>query len=370
MLPFFGELYGNPSSVHSHGRAVRVRLDQAREMVAGLINARPEEIVFTSGGTESINFAVLGVAQALKENGRHIITSEVEHPAVINSCRQLVALGFKVDFLPVDRHGRIDLDVLKKSITDETILISIQHANSEVGVLQPIDLIGSLAKASGVLFHSDMVQSLGKVPIDVKTLPVDLISFSAHKMYGPKGVGALYIRKGSPKLFSLISGGGQERNRRGGTENMPGIVGFGAAAELTQKRLASDIIHMESMRTRLESLLSEHMAGVEFFTDRDGPRLPNTICIGFDGVEGQTLMVRLDIEGISVSTGTACGSGSLSPSPVLTAMGLPLEKIDGMVRVSFGRNNTLEEVERFFSALQRVVSACRQSISAMGQQGL
>ena len=370
MLPFFGELYGNPSSVHSHGRAVRVRLDQAREMVAGLINARPEEIVFTSGGTESINFAVLGVAQALKENGRHIITSEVEHPAVINSCRQLVALGFKVDFLPVDRHGRIDLDVLKRSITDETILISIQHANSEVGVLQPIDLIGSLAKASGVLFHSDMVQSVGKVPIDVKTLPVDLISFSAHKMYGPKGVGALYIRKGSPKLFSLISGGGQERNRRGGTENMPGIVGFGAAAELTQKRLTSDIIHMESMRTRLESLLSEHMAGVEFFTDRDGPRLPNTICVGFDGVEGQTLMVRLDIEGISVSTGTACGSGSLSPSPVLTAMGLPLEKIDGMVRVSFGRNNTLEEVERFFSALQRVVSACRQSISAMGQQGL
>ena len=363
MLPFYGELYGNPSSVHSQGRAVRVRLDQAREMVAGLINARPEEIVFTSGGTESINFAVLGVAQALKEDGRHIITSEVEHPAVINSCLQLLEMGFKVDFLPVDSYGRIDLDFLKKSITDSTTLISIQHANSETGVLQPIDQIGSLAKDRGVLLHSDMVQSIGKIPVDVKTLPVDLISISAHKMYGPKGVGALYIRKGSTKLFPLISGGGQERNRRGGTENIPGIIGFGAAAELAQKRLESDIIHLESMRTRLETLLSEQLTGVEFFTDCNGPKLPNTLCVGFNGVKGQTLMIRLDIEGISVSTGTACGSGSISPSKVLSAMGASLEKIGGMIRVSFGRNNTLEEVDRFFLALQRLVGECRKSVS-------
>lgn len=363
MIPFFRECYGNPSSVHSQGRAARVGLDQAREKVAGLINAHPGEIVFTSGGTESINFAVLGVAQALKEKGRHIIASEVEHPAVINSCRRLSDLGFKVDLLPVDAAGRVDMEVLKRSITDETILITIQHANSEVGSLQPIDLIGSIAKDRGVLFHSDMVQSAGKMPIDLKSLPVDLASFSAHKMYGPKGVGALFIRRGCPKILPLISGGSQERNRRGGTENVPGIVGFGAAAEIAKKRVASDAIHFEAMRKRLESSLLERMTGIEIFTDCGGAILPNTLCFGFDGVDGQTLMIRLDIEGISVSTGTACGSGSVSPSTVLSAMDVPSGKIASMIRVSFGRNNTLEEAARFFAALQRLVCECREKVS-------
>ena len=363
MIPLLNDTFGNPSSIHSHGRAARVLLDQAREQVGKLINAHPGEIVFTSGGTESINFAIFGVAQALKKKGRHIITSVVEHPAVLNTCHQLIDLGFKVDFLPVDHHGRIDIEALRDLINDETTLISIQHANSEVGVLQPIDDIADIAKERGVLFHSDMVQSIGKLPLDVKKLSVDLVSFSAHKMYGPKGVGALYIKKGVPKLFSLVCGGGQERNRRGGTENIPGIVGFGVAAELAKKRLNSDFKRIEDMRNHLESLIAGQLTGVELFADVSGARLPNTISVGFDAIDGQTLMIRLDIEGISVSTGTACGSGSLSPSEVLSAMNVPLEKIRGMIRISLGRSNTISQVNRFFEILKKMVQDCRETAS-------
>jgi cysteine desulfurase len=363
MIPLLNDTFGNPSSIHSHGRAARVLQDQAREQVGQLINAHPGEIVFTSGGTESINFAIFGVAQALKEKGKHIITSVIEHPAVINTCHQLMDLGFKVDFLPVDHHGKIDVDTLSKLITDETTLISIQHANSEVGVLQSIEQIADIAKEHKVLFHSDMVQSVGKLPLDVKKLSIDLVSFSSHKMYGPKGVGALYIKKGMPKLFSLICGGGQERNRRGGTENIPGIVGFGVAAELAMKRLDSDYKHVEEMRNNLESLIKEQLTGFDFFADASWARLPNTISVGFDGIDGQTLMIRLDIEGISVSTGTACGSGSISPSEVLSAMNVPLEKIKGMIRISLGRNNTNAQVNRFFEILKKIVQECRQTTS-------
>jgi cysteine desulfurase len=363
MIPLLNDTFGNPSSIHSHGRAARVLLDQAREKVGKLINAHPGEIVFTSGGTESINFAIFGVAHALKEKGRHIITSVIEHPAVINTCHQLIDLGFKVDFLPVDHHGRIDIDALRSLLKEETTLISIQHANSEVGVLQSIDEIADIAKERGVLFHSDMVQSIGKLPLDVKKLSVDLVSFSAHKMYGPKGVGALYIKKGIPKLFSLICGGGQERNRRGGTENIPGVVGFGVAAELANERLNSDFKRIEDMRNHLESLMTDQLTGVELFADASVPRLPNTISVGFDGIDGQTLMIRLDIEGISVSTGTACGSGSISPSEVLSAMNVPLEKIRGMIRISLGRNNTISEVNRFFEILKKMVQDCRETAS-------
>ena len=363
MIPLFNETYGNPSSIHSHGRAARVLLDQAREQIANLINAHPGEIVFTSGGTESINFAIFGIAQALKEKGRHIITSVIEHPAVINTCHQLMDLGFKVDFLPVDRHGRINLDTLTQLITDETVLVSIQHANSEVGVLQSVDLIADIAKDKGVLFHSDMVQSVGKLHLDVKQLPIDLVSFSSHKIYGPKGVGALYIKKGVPKLFSLVCGGGQERNRRGGTENIPGAVGFGVAAKLAMERVDSDIYHIGEMRDHLESLITDQLSGVEIFAYGSESRLPNTISVSFDGIDGQTLMIRLDIEGISVSTGTACGSGSISPSEVLSAMNVPLEKIRGMIRISLGRNNTMSQVNQFFEVLKKMVEECRQTAS-------
>lgn len=364
MVPMLKEGYGNPSSVHSHGRTARVCLDQAREQVAGLLNAHPGEIIFTSGGTESDNFAISGAALALKEKGRHIITTEVEHPAVLNTCRNLKDLGFDVDILPVDVQGRVDPELVRSRITNETILITIQHANSEIGTLQPIERIGSIARDRGVLFHSDMVQSAGKLPLDVKRLPVDLVSLSAHKMYGPKGVGALYIRKGCANLLPLIYGGAQERNKRGGTENVPGIVGFGAAVEMAVKSIERDAAHMEVMRERLRRLLVDNIPGIEIFGDAE-MRLPNTLCLGFEGVEGQTLMIRLDIEGISVSTGTACSSGSVSPSPVLSALGVSVERIGSMIRISFGRYNTLDEVERVFETLNRLVIENRKKTTVV-----
>lgn len=364
MVPMLKEGYGNPSSVHSHGRTARVCLDQAREQVAGLLNAHPGEIIFTSGGTESDNFAISGAALALKEKGRHIITTEVEHPAVLNTCRNLKDLGFDVDILPVDVQGRVDPELVRSRITNETILITIQHANSEIGTLQPIERIGSIARDRGVLFHSDMVQSAGKLPLDVKRLPVDLVSLSAHKMYGPKGVGALYIRKGCANLLPLIYGGAQERNKRGGTENVPGIVGFGAAVEMAGKSIERDAAHMEVMRERLRRLLVDNIPGIEIFGDAE-MRLPNTLCLGFEGVEGQTLMIRLDIEGISVSTGTACSSGSVSPSPVLSALGVSVERIGSMIRISFGRYNTLDEVERVFETLNRLVIENRKKTTVV-----
>ncbi len=364
MVPLLKGGYGNPSSVHSHGRTARVCLDQAREQVAGLLNAHPGEIIFTSGGTESDNFAISGAALALKEKGRHIITTEVEHPAVLNTCHHLKGLGFDIDILPVDVQGRVDPELVRSRITNETILITIQHANSEIGTLQPIESIGPIARDRGVLFHSDMVQSAGKLPLDVKRLPVDLVSLSAHKMYGPKGVGALYIRKGCANLLPLIYGGAQERNRRGGTENVPGIVGFGAAVEMAGKCIERDADHMEAMRERLRRLLVDNIPGIEIFGDAE-MRLPNTLCLGFEGVEGQTLMIRLDIEGISVSTGTACSSGSVSPSPVLSALGVSVERIGSMIRISFGRYNTLDEVERVFETLNRLVIENRKKTTAV-----
>lgn len=354
MVPMLKEVYGNPSSSHSHGRTARVRLDQARDQVAGLFNAHPGEIIFTSGGTESDNFAISGAALSLKDKGRHIITSVVEHPAVLNACLRLEALGFKTEFLPVDRFGKVDPDLLNDRISDETILVSIQHANSEVGTLQPIERIGSIARDRGVLFHSDMVQTAGKLPIDLKNIPVDLASFSAHKMYGPKGVGALYIRKGKSNLLPLIAGGAQERNRRGGTENVPGIVGFGVAAEIVKGEMESTVKHIEGMREHLRVLLADNLSGMEVFGDPE-KRLPNTLCVGFEGIDGQTLMIRLDIEGISVSTGTACSSGTVSPSPTLSAMGVPMERIGNMIRMSFGRSNSMDEADRVFEALNRLV---------------
>jgi len=246
----------------------------------------------------------------------------------------------------------------------DRISFSIQHANSEIGTLQPIERIGSIARDRGVLFHSDMVQSAGKLPLDVKRLPVDLVSLSAHKMYGPKGVGALYIRKGCANLLPLIYGGAQERNKRGGTENVPGIVGFGAAVEMAVKSIERDAAHMEVMRERLRRLLVDNIPGIEIFGDAE-MRLPNTLCLGFEGVEGQTLMIRLDIEGISVSTGTACSSGSVSPSPVLSALGVSVERIGSMIRISFGRYNTLDEVERVFETLNRLVIENRKKTTVV-----
>lgn len=362
MLPVLREHFGNPSSIHSHGRFARVRMDEAREQVADLIHAHPGEIVFTSGGTESDNLAVQGAAFALQDKGRHIITSRIEHPAVLNACRELEKLGFEVDYLSVNRFGRVDLEQLQQVVNDKTILITIQQGNSEVGTLQDIRKIGEIARARGVLFHTDAVQSVGKVPVDVKELPVDLLSFSAHKLNGPKGAGALYLRKGCPKLYPLISGGGQEKKRRGGTENVAGIVGFGKACEIAKRQLESPgFNYLERIRDGLYQSITNVVSGVEFYGDRES-RLPNTLSLGFEGVGGDTLLMGLDVEGISVSTGSACSSGSPLPSHVLLAMGIPEEKINGSLRFSVGWSNTRDEMERVSETLRRIIQRIRGEI--------
>jgi cysteine desulfurase len=358
MLPLYREDFGNPSSAHAQGRAARVRLDQAREQVAALIGAYPGEITFTSGGTESDNLAITGTARALKDKGTHIITSRVEHPAVLNTCEELKKEGFTITYVPVDGYGRIDCAALADSITDETTLITLQHGNSEVGTLQPIEEIGELAKARGVLFHTDAVQTVGKITVDTQNLPVDMLSLSSHKMYGPKGVGALYIRRGTPPLAPLILGGGQEKKRRGGTENVPGIVGLGKAAEIAQSRLEADQSHVSKLRNDLRQQIESRISSVRFYGHPEF-YLPNTLYLGFDGVEGQTLMIHLDLAGIFVSTGTACSSGSILPSDVLGAMSVPEKEMFQTIRISLGRGNSPEEMAQVVDILEKAVTDIR-----------
>jgi len=359
MLPWLKEGFGNPSSSHSLGRQARVKVDEAREQVARLIGAHSGEIVFTSGGTEADNLAIFGVAHALREKGRHVLTSQVEHPAVLNPCRELEKQGFDVEYLPVDSFGRVDSDQVLAAVTDQTILVTIQHANSEVGTLQPIERIGHTLRERNVLFHTDAVQSAGKLPLDMETFPVDLLSLSSHKIYGPKGMGALYVRRGTPPLVPLLAGGGQEKKRRGGTENVPGIVGFGQAAQLAKKNVDNNgIDHLRKLRDGFRDRLQNEITRVEFFGHPE-ECLPNTLNIGFEGVEGQTLMIRLDLEGIAITTGTACSSGSIEPSEVLTALGLPEEKFRQSIRLSLGRPTTEVELEKTFEVLSRAVREIR-----------
>ena len=351
---------GNPSSVHSAGRSARVLVDEAREQVASLIGASPSEIVFTSGGTEANNFALLGVALGLGKTHGHIVTSQVEHPSILNPCLQLETLGFEVDRLKVDSLGR--MDGLEDSLKESTLLVSLQHANSETGVLQDIAGAGEIVRKRGILFHTDAVQSVGKISLQAQDMPVDMLSISAHKLNGPKGVGALYLKKGSPDLFAPICGGGQEKKRRGGTENVAGIVGFGKACELA--RLSSqEMDKISSLRDHFLQLVSSQITGVEVFGDLEN-RLPNTLNIGFEGVEGDTLLIGLDMDGVAVSTGSACSSGTGLPSPVLTAMGIPTDKINSSIRFSLGKSNTIAEIERAVEILVRTVSTNRKGIHA------
>ena len=359
ILPFLEDNFGNPSSVHSLGRKVRVKIDEAREQVAHLIGAHPGEVIFTSGGTEANNMAILGTALSQKEKGNHIITCEIEHPAILNPCKQLQGLGFNIDFLAVDEKGRIDLDELKSKIQPSTILISIQHANSEVGTLQDIQKIGELAKENSILFHTDAVQSVGKIPLDLKSMPVDMASISSHKLYGPKGVGALFLRKGSPALFSPVCGGGQEKKRRGGTENVPGIAGFGKACELAKEHLGQKAnLKVATTRDYLYKTLADKISGIELYGDLDH-RLPNTLNIGFKGADGESLLIGLDRQEISVSTGSACSSGSGLPSPVLMAMGIAEEKINSSLRISLGRASSSEEMIIVADTLEKLVGLSR-----------
>ena len=352
MLPGLRENYGNPSSIHSFGRSARVQLDEAREKVAYLINAHSSEIIFTSGGTEANNLALLGVA--FKDKEKKIITSKIEHPSVLNPCRQLEEQGVEVHYLDVDGSGRIDMDDLEAQITESTALISLQHANSETGVLQNIKLASEIARNKGILFHTDAVQSVAKIHFDLKNYPVDLLSISAHKFYGPKGVGALYLRKGTPALFSPLCGGNQEKKRRGGTENVAGIMGFGKACELANENI-SETSKLADLRDYFQNRVCELIPRTELWGDKAN-RLPNTLNLGFDGVAGDTLLIALDIEGVAVSTGSACSSGTGLPSPVLRAMGIPNDKINSSIRFSLGCSISKSDLDLVVGALVKAVN--------------
>ena len=357
MLPYFTEAFGNPSSIYSYGQEAKGAIEEARVKVASLISARGEEIVFTSGGTEADNFAIKGVAFANERKGNHIITSPIEHHAVTETCNFLKRRRFRITYLPVDGYGMVDPDDVRKAITDKTILISVMRANNEMGTIEPIAEIARIAKEAGVYFHTDAVQAVGHIPVDVNELGVDLLSMSAHKLYGPKGVGALYIRKGT-KLTPFMHGGEQERRRRASTENVPGIVGFGKAAELARQEMSKEAERLTSLRDRLVKGLLEridhtHLNGHPII------RLPNNVNVSVDFVEGESMLLTLDLEGICASTGSACSSSSLEPSHMLLAIGLSHEQAHGSLRFSLGKWTTEEDIERVLDVLPGVVAKLR-----------
>lgn len=359
MTPFMKEEFGNPSSIHSFGRAGKAAIDDSRERVAELLGAHPKEIVFTSGGSESNNFAIKGVAFGLRERGNHLITTQVEHASVLETYRFLETHGFQVTYLGVDRHGLIDLEELKGAITDSTILVSVMFANNETGVIMPIREIAEIVKEKGVIFHIDAIQAVGKIDINLNSLPVDLLSLSSHKLYGPKGVGALFIRDGV-KLRALIHGGGQERGMRSGTENVAGIVGLGKACETVREDVTSQKsgIRIKELRDGLYDEILRRISGVRL-NGHPERRLSNTLNLSFDGVEGESLVMNLDIEGIAVSTGSACSEGNIEPSHVLLAMGLSKELALSSLRFSLGRFTEKEDIDRVIEVLPRVVERIR-----------
>ncbi len=357
MLPYFTEVFGNPSSIYSCGQEAKGAIEEARTKVAGLIGARDEEIVFTGGGTEADNFALKGVAYANESRGNHIITSSIEHHAVIETGKFLEERGFRLTYLPVDGCGLVDPDDVRKSITDKTVLISVMHANNEVGTIEPITKIGRIAREAGVYFHTDAVQTAGHIPVDVNELGVDLLSMSSHKLYGPKGVGALYIRKGT-KLVSFVHGGEQERRRRASTENVPGIVGFGRAAELAQPEIEPEVERLTRLRDRLIKELLEQIDHTHL-NGHPMKRLPNNVNVSIEFVEGESMCLNLDLENICVSTGSACSSSSLEPSHVLLAMGLSHELAHSSLRFSLGKWTTEEEIGRVLEVLLGVVAKLR-----------
>ncbi|MEE2829906.1 MAG: cysteine desulfurase family protein [Myxococcota bacterium] len=367
MWPFYEADWGNASSVHWAGQGPKDAIEDAREAVAGLIGARPRDLVFTSGGTESDNSALLGVALARRDQGRHVVTSSIEHKAILDTASAMEQLyGFEVTRLPVDALGRTDPEELRAALREDTVLVSIMLANNEIGNINPIAEIASIARERGILVHSDAVNALGKVPIDVGDLGVDLLSISAHKIYGPKGVGALYIKRGTP-FEPLLRGGGQERKLRCGTYNTAGIVGFGKAAELTAELLRPEVIaRMATMRDRLEQQVLDRLDGVEINGD-PGSRLPNTTNLSFLGVDGEGLVLSLDLKGIALSTGSACTSGSLDPSHVLVALGKDDKWLAAAIRISLGLSSDESVVDRVADELVSEVARLRRAVgSAVG----
>lgn len=357
MLPYFTEAFGNPSSIYFYGQEAKGAIEEARDKVADLIGAQNEEIVFTSGGTEADNFALEGVAFAKESKGNHIITSSIEHHAVIETCKFLERRGFRVTYLPVDEYGLVAPDDVKRAITDKTILISVMQANNEVGTIEPIAEIGKIAREAGIYFHTDAVQTVGHIPVDVNGLGVDLLSISAHKLYGPKGVGALYIRKGT-KLIPFMHGGEQERRRRASTENVPGIVGFSKAIELARQEMTEEAERLTYLR---DQLIKGLLGRIDHIRLNGHPikRLPNNVNISVDYVEGESMLLNLDLEGICASTGSACSSSSLEPSHVLVALGLSPELAHGSLRFSLGKWTTEEEIGQVLEVLPKIVAKLR-----------
>lgn len=359
MLPYFTEVYGNPNSQHGYGRDAQQAVDEARDTIARLIGAKPAEVYFTSGGTESDNWALRGTCKALAHKGKHVIISKIEHAAMLTTAHELEKEGFEFSYIGVDKEGFIDLDELRRSIRPDTILIACMMANNEVGTIEPIKEIVKIAKEYKIEVFTDAVQAMGALDIDVEDLGVDMMSFSSHKFNGPKGMGALYIKTGVP-LARLISGGHQERMRRGGTTNVPGVVGFAEALRLTKETIVEDRKYVASLRDRFISRVQNEIPYCQLNGPKDGSkRLPNNADFSFDYIEGESILFSLDLAGIAVSSGSACSSGSLEPSHVLLACGVPEEVAHGSIRFTFGKENTVEEVDYTVDKLKEIVARLR-----------
>jgi cysteine desulfurase len=364
MLPYLGELYGNPSSMHTFGGQLYRKIEGARAKVAGLIGAETEEIIFTSCGTESDNTAIMSAVESYPHK-RHFVTTRVEHPAVLNFGKHLARKGYRVTFLPVDTLGRLDMDAFIKAIDDDTAVVSVMYANNETGVIFPIREIGEILKERNILFHTDAVQAGGKIPINVKELPVDMLSLSGHKLHAPKGVGVLYVRKGT-RFYPYIIGGHQERGRRAGTENVASLIALGKACELAGQNLQREIDAVRKLRDKLEASLLQCCPDARVNGDTEH-RLPNTVNISFEYVEGEAILLRLDEHDICASSGSACSSGSLEPSHVLRTMGVPFTAIHGSIRFSLSRYNTDEEIDRVIEILPPIIKELR-TISPFARQ--